>query len=357
MIPWKEFVGSKEFVSISNPDSMLPKEEFELGYIARNPKNHDDLWYVAKKYFEALVKVDKKAVRMWSETLPLTQIDVRLRVMDMSPEVMQVLTVAVPPLETLVTPNEAIELARIANDEMAEAVTKYPNKFLGAVACLPLNDIDAAIKEADRAITQLHFRGVQIFTTINGEPLDAPKFRPLYERMAQHDLPIWIHPWLQPKPAVADLLTNPVLGFGWPFETTVAMGCLAQSSVFEDYPNIKFITHHCGGMVPFFARRIAMRAWDRDVVGERRRKVVANFRKFYADTAVYGNSAALMCGYAYFGADHIVFGTDMPLGGGADASGGYRSTADTIQSIEEMNISATDKDKIFESNTKRLLNL
>ena len=314
--------------------------------------------FLPEKYLKAL---GKKAGRYgqytWAETPPLGKIDIRLRVMDMYPDVRQILTVVVPPLETFVTPNEAIELARIANDEMAETVTKYPNKFLGAVACLPLNDIDAAIKEADRAITQLHFRGVQIFTNINGEPLDAPKFRPLYERMAQHDLPIWIHPWLKPTSQAGDLLTNPVLAFGWPFETTVAMGCLAQSSVFEDYPNIKFITHHCGGMVPFFARRIAMRAWDRDVVGERRRKVVANFRKFYADTAVYGNSAALMCGYDYFGADHIVFGTDMPLGGGADSSGGYRSTSDTIQSIEEMNISATDKDKIFESNTKRLLNL
>ena len=108
----------------------------------------------------------------------------------------------------VVSPSDAIELAKIANDEMAELVTKYPDKFIAAVACLPLNDIDAAIKEADRAITQLRFRGVQIFSNINGEPLDAPKFRPLYERMAQHDLPIWIHPWNSPimgSSAIEDL--------------------------------------------------------------------------------------------------------------------------------------------------------
>jgi aminocarboxymuconate-semialdehyde decarboxylase len=220
---------------------------------------------------------------------------------------------------------------------------------------LPLNDIDAAIKEADRTITQLHFKGVQIFTSINGEPLDAPKFRPLYKRMAQHDLPIWIHPWGKPKAASGNLLTDPG-GFGWPFETTIAMGSLTQSGVFEDYPNIKFITHHCGGMVPFLARRING-PHVKEITGEQRTRIVANFHKFYADTAVYGNSSALMCGYAYFGADHMVFGTDTPLGGNADSSGAYRCTLETIRSVEQMDVPVMDKDKIFEGNAVRLLRL
>ena len=316
--------------------------------------------FLPKKYVEALGKKGKKAeewVRIWSGQPALAQIDIRFRVMDMSPDVRQVLTMATPPLETLVTSKEAIELAKIANDEMAEVVTKYPNKFLAAAACLPLNDIDAAIKEADRAVTQLHLRGIQIFTNINGEPLDSPKFKPLYKRMAQHDLPIWIHPWLHPKPAAGELNTNPAEGVSWPFETSIAMGCLAQSGVFEDCPNIKFITHHCGGTISFFSRRIAMSSrWREEVTGEQRMKIVGNFRKFYADTAVYGNTAALMCGYAYFGADHMIFGTDMPLAGG-ESSTGYTGTLETIRSVEQMNIPTMDKDKIFEENAKRLLRL
>ena len=322
--------------------------------------------FLPKKYSDMLHQKAEDQVRMWSgnRNPGLSNIEVRLRVMEMYPDVTQVLTVATPPLETLVTTSEAIELARIANDEMAEVVSKYPNKFLSAVACLPLGDIDAAIREADRAITQLHFRGVQMFTAINGEPLGAPKFRPLYEMMAQHDLPIWIHPWFQATSAAGDLLTNAARGVDWPFETSVAMGSLASSEVFEDYPNIKFITHHCGGMVPFFARRIAMPGWEKGVeratgkiiTGEKKSRVLANYRKFYADTAVYGNSSALMCGYAYFGADHLLFGTDMPLGGG-ESVGGYRCTFETIRSIEEMNISEEEKDKIFEDNAKRLLRL
>jgi aminocarboxymuconate-semialdehyde decarboxylase len=200
------------------------------------------------------------------------------------------------------------------------------------------------MKEADRAITQLHLRGVQIFTNINGEPLDEPKFRPLYELMAKHDLPIWIHPWGQPISASGSLSAKPIRGFGWPFETTSAMQCLVQTGIFEDYPNIKFITHHCGGMVPFFGRRTKMGGT---------RGQVEDFRKFYADTALYGNTGGLMCGYAYFGAEHLLFGTDMPFSVG----GGYGFTRETILSVEQMDIPVLDKDKIFEGNARRLLKL
>jgi aminocarboxymuconate-semialdehyde decarboxylase len=274
----------------------------------------------------------------------IDQLEVRLRLSDRYPDVLQVLTVSTPPLETLVTASDAIELAKIANDELAELAAKYPDKFIAAVACLPLSDIDAAMKEADRAITQLHLRGVQIFTNINGEPLDEPKFRPLYELMAKHDLPIWIHPWGQPISASGSLSAKPIRGFGWPFETTSAMQCLVQTGIFEDCPNIKFITHHCGGMVPFFGRRMKMGGT---------RGQVEDFHKFYADTALYGNTSGLMCGYAYFGAEHLLFGTDMPFSGGE----GYGHTRETILSVEQMDIPVLDKDKIFEGNARRLLKL
>jgi predicted TIM-barrel fold metal-dependent hydrolase len=77
-------------------------------------------------------------------------------------------------------------------------------------------------------------------------------------------------------------------------------------------------------------------------------------RRFYNDTALYGNSAALMCGYAYFGAEHLLFGTDMPLGSGAL---GYGYTLETIRSIKRMNVPDEDKGKIFEHNARRLLKL
>jgi len=304
-----------------------------------------------KQYFEALRKkveggVDLSQLSGWVfRNRALSEIDIRVRLMDRYPDVLQVLTLALPPLEVVVSASDAIELAKIANDEMAELVLKYPDRFITAVACLPLNDIDAAIKEADRAITELNFKGVQIFSNINGEPLDELKFRPLYERMVQHDLPIWIHPWNSPK-SVQEWVKPPFMGaIGWDFETSLAMLRLAYAGVFKDYPDIKFITHHCGGMVPTCERRF------KTALGIRSEDV----RNFYNDTALYGNTAGLMCGYAFFGVDRLLFGTDMPLGG--TKLGGYGYTLETINSIEQMDIPIIDRDKIFEGNARRLLRL
>jgi predicted TIM-barrel fold metal-dependent hydrolase len=274
-----------------------------------------------------------------------TDLDVRLRLMDRYPEVLQVLTVAQPALEQFVTPEEAAELARIANDELAELVNKYPDKFIAAVACLPMNDMDAALEEADRAITQLGLRGVQIYSRINGEPLDNPKFKPLYEKMAQYDLPIWIHPCPHEKP-------DPDWGiFSWPYETASAMLRLVISGVFNDYPDIKFITHHCGSMIPYFAKRLH---WTLSNV-TRKDPIIRNpeehFRKFYNDTAVYGNTDALMCALAFFGVSHLLFGTDAPLGPK------FGLTRETMISVERMSIPDIDKEKIFVQNAINLLKL
>lgn len=267
-----------------------------------------------------------------------TQIDVRLRLMDRYPDVVQVLTVSLPPIETVVAPSDAVELARMANDELAELVDRYPDKFIAAVACLPLNDIDAALEETDRVINELKFRGVQIFSNINGEPLDAPKFRPLYEKMVQHDLPIWIHP-------CGD---EPLLG--WPYETSSAMLKLVSGGILRDYPDIKFVIHHCGAMVSFFEQRIKWCFPLQFGVGEIRNPV-EQFQKFYCDTAVYGSTAALMCAYHFFGAEHLLFGTDAPLGPW------HGLTMQTIESVQRMDVPDSDKDKIFAQNAVDLLRI
>jgi predicted TIM-barrel fold metal-dependent hydrolase len=276
----------------------------------------------------------------------IVDLDMRLRLMERFPDVLEILTIAQPALESLVSPADAVELAKIANDELAEIVGKYPDKFLGAVACLPMNNLDAALQEADRAITHLGFRGVQIYTTTNGETLDLPKFRPLYEKMARYDLPIWLH-----------CCTNEKLGFSaggllaWPYETAVAMMSLVSSGVFLDYPDIKFITHHCGSMIPYFEQRIRWLMPERLGLGHRVRHPEDHFRKFYNDTAVYGSTPALMCGYAFFGADHMLFGTDAPLGPK------FGLTIETVESIERMAIPDNEKEKIFKQNAVKLLRL
>jgi len=303
----------------------------------------------------------------------LTDMQARFRIMDKVAGMVQVLTLTNPPVELVAEPPVAIELARTVNDEMAELVEKHPDYFVGAVACLPMNDMDAALKEADRAIKELHHCGVQIYSHIMGKPLDSPEFMPLYEKMAKYDLPIWIHPFFQSVGVAKDAQkfdTYRVFagekdragemergGFQIAFGTPLAMTRLVYSRVFDKYPNIKFITHHCGSCMPYFANRVemhyAMYAAREGIDHGFNKPILDYYRKFYGDTALHGNVSALMCGYSFFGAEHILFGTDMPF----DAEVGAWSVRKTVESIEKMPIPEAERKLIWEDNAKKLMRL
>lgn len=282
------------------------------------------------KYFTAFRKKNDKTILEGTEAnYPyVVDLDLRLRLMNRYPDVLQVLTVALQNLLETV-PDDDVELSRIANDELAEIIVKYPDKFYAAAACLPPSDIDEALKETDRAITELGLKGVQISSRINGESLDNPKFRPLFEKMAKYDLPIWIHPSMSPG-----MMDGGV--FGLVYETSCAMQCLVSCGIMEEFPNIKVIAHHTGAIVPLLEGRLLQKEL---------------FRKFYGDTATYGSTIQIMCGYSFFGADHILFGTDTPLGPK------HGCTLDVIQAVERMPVPEEDKEKIFLHNARNLLGI
>ncbi len=317
------------------------------------------------KYIEALSKISdgefyNKQVNEANPTI--YDLDIRFRIMDKYGDLRQVLTLGSPPLEAIAEPKKAAELAQIANDEMAELVTKYPDRFVAAVASLPMNDMDAALKEVDRAINDLKFRGVQMFSPTNGKPIDQPEFFPLYEKMVNYNLPIWIHPLRERS--TPDYLGESTSKYqiwgilGWPYETTVAMTRLIFSGTLEKYPNLKFITHHCGGIVSLLEQRITI-AYDMNEMRLKTRTkqrltkpVLDYYRMFYADTAVHGK-AAVMCGYEFFGPEHLLFGTDMPY----DNELGFRFVRQNIDAIEQIDIPDAARKKIFEDNARQLLRL
>ena len=317
---------------------------------------------IPPKYREAFQKVSPDLHDRWIMACPpLYDLDSRFRIMDKYEPLRQVLTLGRVPVEHVAGPKKAAELAIRADDEMAELLRKYPDRFCGALATLAMNNMDAALKEADRAIKDLRFNGVYLHTPVDEKPLDAPEFLPLYEKMAGYDLPIVIHPMR--KSDHPDYLTektsryNMFSMFGWPYDTTSAMARLVFSGIFDKYPNLKILTHHCGGMVPFYAERI--RQFTQIIrTGENalglKRDAIEYFRLFYADTAIYGNTPALMCGLAFFGADRMVFGIDFPLG---DTERGDRNYRQTINAIDAMDISDEVRKKIYEDNARKLMKL
>lgn len=319
------------------------------------------------KFTETLRKGYPGLYNATSSSSPVSDLEARFRIMDMYPGIAQVLTIQlIPPLETFGDSERSVDLAKMANDEMAELILKYRDRFVAAIALLPMNNIDAALKETDRAIKDLGFKGIYLHSNINGKPLDSAEFLPFWEKMANYNLPVYIHPWRGND--FADYVTEKeskynIAGiFGWPYETTVAMTRIVFSGILEKYPNLKIITHHCGGMVPYYAQRIHQH-YGRE---ERGRSSFAAYlrslskfpleyyKMFYNDTAVHGNTAALMLAYDFWGADHLLFGADMPLG---DYYHGVYSYRQTINAIEEMNISEEERRKIYADNALKLLRI
>lgn len=295
----------------------------------------------------------------------LVDLDARLRVLDEFEGYTQVLSLALPPIEAVAPAGKSPDLARIANDELAALVADHPSRFPGAVAGLPLNDIDASVAELQRAVRGLGLCGAQIFTHVNGKPLDSPEFAPIFEEAARLDVPLWLHPARGATPpdyqGEARSLYEIWHVFGWPFDTTIAMTRLIFSGTFDRWPGLKVITHHAGGTVPFLESRIkgaydqfGARTADEDygaLLARMAKHPLDYYRMFYADTALYGSPPALECALAFFGADHLLFGSDMPF----DVEGGSRYVRDTLRAIDQMDVSAGERRAILHENAARLL--
>ena len=291
----------------------------------------------------------------------LYDLDVRFRAMDSVHDYRQVISLPNPSLEECASPEVGRELARVANDELAELCAKYPSRFAGFVAGVSLNDVPTALNEIDRAIRELGAVGVQTYTNINGHPLDELQFSPFFTRMAEHDRPIWLHPTR--TAAVTDYRSEAKSRyemwwcFGWPYDTSVAMARLVFSGLFDRHPDLKIITHHLGGMIPYFDGRVGpglevlgSRTSDEDyssVLSSLKRPHLDYFRMFYADTAMFGSMNSLQCGLNFFGTDHVVFATDAPLG----------PIETTLEALNKDELESEAKATVLSGNARRLLQL
>jgi len=292
-------------------------------------------------------------------------VDSRFRILDEFGDYVQVLTLPLPPLEIIAGPDKSPELAREGNDGLAELVKKH-DRFLGFAASLPMNNPAAAEKEMTRALDELGAFGIQVYSNAAGKPLDAPEFLPLFEEAVRRDIPIWIHPArgadFSDYPTESKSLYEIWWTFGWPYETSVAMSRLVFSGYFDKFPNLKIITHHMGGMIPYFEGRVGY-GWDQlgkrtsdvdyvSLLKSMKKRPVDYFKNFYADTALFGAAPATKCGFDFFGLDNVVFASDMPF----EPSPGLYAR-ETIKCIEDLDLTKEQKDRIYRGNAEKLLKL
>ena len=282
----------------------------------------------------------------------LTDLDARWRRLDACGDYAQVLVLAVPPLEEAGPPAIAAELARLANEEMAELVRRHPDRLAGFAAALPLGDVDAALAEVEFAVDGLGALGVQLFSNVSGVPLDHPRFDALLGRVEALGRTIWLHPtrsaaWPDyPTEAASDY--GLWWSLGWPYETAAALARLVYSGQMERHPGLRLIAHHGGGLVPHLSARLAMGPGHRQTRDSLPLPPLDYFRRFYADTALFGAPHAVRCVLEFFGPEHVLFGTDMPLGP-PDA------VEATIADLESAGLTEAELAAVFAGNARRLL--
>ncbi len=241
----------------------------------------------------------------------------------------------------------AVELARFQNDRLSELVKKYPDRF-AAMATLPLQAPDEALKELERAVKKLGLRGVEIGSHVDKRELGDEAFWPIYKALEDWNVPIFIHPHhVAGMDRLQDFYLNNFIGN--PLDTTIAATQLIFSGALEKFPGLKFVLAHGGGQFPFIMGRIEhgyrVRPEPKEKVHQPPRAFLKNF---YFDTITH-NPDALRYLIAFAGSDHVLMGSDYPYDMADERP------VDTVSGLA--GIKAGDRQKILGENAVKLFGL
>ena len=243
----------------------------------------------------------------------LTQPKARLEHMDAMGVQIQGLSTFASEYVYWAPPQVGAAAARLQNDKLAQSVADFPDRFAGVGATIPLQNIDLAIAEMDRAVDDLGFKGLQIGGTVNGHNLDEPRFRPFWQAVAAKDVPVILHPnGYEESQRFGDyFMTNCI---GNPLETMVAANRMIFSGLFEELPDLKVVLLHGGGYLPFYASR-ADHTWK--VRPETRTHIADRppsyyMKRMFYDTMVF-EPLYLRHLVEVVGSDRVMAGTDFPF--------------------------------------------
>jgi len=244
-------------------------------------------------------------------------------------------------------PDEAVEYAREANNQIAELGMAHPDRFL-PLATLPMTVPDACIPELERCIIDLGMVGVQIFANCKGIDPDARSNWPIYERMVELGVPMIMHPsypyLMDQRLGDYKLITQ----IGFMFDVCTAVARMIYSGLLDQFPDLRIVVPHLGAGLPFYAARLDYSSLHVQV-GARNgiKKAPSEYiRNLYVDT-VSLHEPALMMVYNYMGPERMLFATDYPVWNEKLA----------VASIEALPIPGPDKEKIFFENAIRFLKL
>jgi aminocarboxymuconate-semialdehyde decarboxylase len=235
------------------------------------------------------------------------------------------------------------KLARAFNDSADDAHRQYPDRFVGLMA-LPMTHMDAALAEFDRAKKLSGIRGVYLGTNVNGKDWSDPDFLPLFRRIADSGLPIFLHanttigPDRLEKFYLSNLLGNP-------FDSAVAAAHLIFGGVLDKFPDLDVSLPYAGGALPVLVGRLDQGYAVRRDVPDLPRPPSAYLRRFTYDTV--GHSAEVMKFLiGMVGTDRLMLGSDYCF------DMGYQRP---VQDLDELGLAAAEREAILRGTAAKLL--
>ena len=279
----------------------------------------------------------------------LTSIEVRLKDMDKMGIDIQAVSPAPFQYYYWAEPSLGRDLARQVNDRIADIAAKWPDRFVG-IGTVPLQDADMAVAELERMVKTLGMRGVEINTNVNGLDLTDPKLNleKFFRKAQELDIVILIHPMgFTEGRRLFDHYFNNVIGN--PMDTTIAASHLIFDGVMKRNPKLKVVLAHGGGYLAHYPGRMdhahGARKDCRVVIKE---KPTSFLKRMYFDTITF-DSSMLRFLVDYYGADHVLLGTDYPYD---------MADFDPVGSVNAApKLAKAEKELIMGANAARLLKI
>ncbi|MBS1781475.1 MAG: amidohydrolase [Bacteroidetes bacterium] len=272
----------------------------------------------------------------------------RLKEMDMTVVNTQVLSTIPVLFNYWAKPAHGLETSRFFNDHIAHCVSLHPDRFIG-LGTVPMQDIDLAIQEMERCITELKLPGLEIGSNINNQNLSDPIFEPFWQAAEDLNCALFVHPWEMMGEGLMQKYWLPWL-VGMPAETARAISSLIFSGVFHRHPRLRIAFAHGGGSFPFTIGRI-QHGFDvrPDLCAiDNNESPKSYLGKFWIDALLH-DSKALQYVVDVMGESKVCMGSDYPFPLGEHTPG---------KLIEEMNsFSAETKNKLLHQNAADWLNI
>jgi len=273
-------------------------------------KYSDDRWPVLDHTCDCGAKIMIKGKNFRDITNQAWDYEERLKDMDKEGIDIQVLSPIPVTFSYWADPEKGLEMAEFQNDFIASTVKENPKRFIG-LGTVPLQDVDLAIKEMERAIHELGLKGIQIGSNINGKNLDDEDLDRFFQVANDQDIPLFVHPWAtlggerMPR-------HNFMYMIGMPSETALAAGSIIMSGMLDKYPNLKICFAHGGGALPYLLPRMD-KGWTVWPHIRKTEKPPSHYAKqLYYDSLVY-EEINLQLMVDRFGVDQIIAGSDYPF--------------------------------------------